>query len=217
VRRGRLVAVAPRLALALLGGCGAAASATRTAGSPHLLAVLAAGGIQPLLDRYAALHPGVRIELQQLTWQSGLEKIEAAVAAGTAPDLCELGSTWLPRFAADGVLADLTAVAAPLEPHFVLWEPARRAGRTYGLPWVVGTRALFVNRALLAQAGLDPSRPPGTWDELLAAAARIAALGRHHGFARRGALRPVQEVHAVRSGTAARCWPPVRARPSTRR
>jgi multiple sugar transport system substrate-binding protein len=133
--------------------------------------------IQPLLDRYAADHPGVRVELQQLTWQSGLEKIEAAVAAGTAPDLCELGSTWLPRFAAEGVLADLTPVAARLEPAFVLWEPARRAGRTYGLPWVVGTRALFVNRALMRQAGLDPARPPGTWEELLAAAARIDSLG----------------------------------------
>jgi multiple sugar transport system substrate-binding protein len=139
--------------------------------------------IRPLLDRFEAEHPGIRVELQQLTWQSGLEKIEASVAAGTAPDLCELGSTWLPRFAGSGVLADLTAVAEPITAEYLQWEAARHEGRIYGLPWVVGTRALFLNQALFRQAGLDPSRPPVTWEDLIQAAARIDALGTDiHGY-----------------------------------
>lgn len=139
--------------------------------------------IRPLLDRFESEHPGIRVELQQLTWQSGLEKIEAAVAAGLQPDLCELGSTWMPRFAASQVLADLTDAAEPMVKDYRQWEPARHGGRIYGLPWVVGTRALFYNRALFRQAGLDPDHPPLTWDELVTAATRIDALGPEiHGF-----------------------------------
>jgi multiple sugar transport system substrate-binding protein len=133
--------------------------------------------IRPLLDRFETENPGIRVELQQLTWQSGLEKIEAAIAAGTTPDLCELGSTWLPRFAAAGVLADFTAVAEPIAGDYLQWEPAQHGGRIYGLPWVVGTRALFLNRSLFRQAGLDPTQAPVTWEELIDAATRIDALG----------------------------------------
>jgi multiple sugar transport system substrate-binding protein len=50
-------------------------------------------------------------------------------------------------------------------------------GKSYGLPWAVGTRALFWNKALFARAGLDTSKAPETWDELLAASRKINALG----------------------------------------
>ncbi len=139
--------------------------------------------IRPLVDRFEAENPGIVVELEQLTWQAGQEKIQAALAAGNAPDLCELGSTWLPRFAADGVLVDVSAVADTLAGKYMQWEPARHAGKVYGLPWVVGTRALFYNRELFGRAGLDPVRGPETWDELITAATRITALGPEiHGF-----------------------------------
>jgi multiple sugar transport system substrate-binding protein len=53
----------------------------------------------------------------------------------------------------------------------------------YGLPWVLGTRALFYNKQLMAQAGLDSTRPPETWEELHRAAAAIERLGAGvHGY-----------------------------------
>ena len=183
MRRSRLLALVVAGALAgltaavLLGGC---QDRRERAGAPVQLTFWQfwrTEWIRPLLDQFETEHPGIRVELQQLTWQSGLEKIEAAVAAGTAPDLCELGSTWLPRFAAAGVLADLTAVAEPITADYLQWEPARHGGRVYGLPWVVGTRALFLNQNLFRRAGLDPARAPVTWEDLIQAAARIDALG----------------------------------------
>ncbi len=36
---------------------------------------------------------------------------------------------------------------------------------------------LIYNRELFEQVGLDPDRPPATWDEVRAAARKIAALG----------------------------------------
>lgn len=133
--------------------------------------------IEPMVARFEADHPGVRVEVEQLTWKSGLEKIQAAMASGTEPDLCELGSTWLPRFSYEGVLADVSDVYTVDADSFLLWDSGRWEGRVYGLPWVQGSRALFYNRELFRQAGLDPDRPPETWDALLDAARRIDALG----------------------------------------
>jgi multiple sugar transport system substrate-binding protein len=133
--------------------------------------------IEPMVERFEAEHPGVRVEVEQLTWASGLEKIQAALASGTQPDVCELGSTWLPRFSYEGVLADVTEVYEAEVDSFLMWESARLRGRVYGIPWVQGSRALFYNRGLFRRAGLDPDRPPRTWEELLDASRRIHALG----------------------------------------
>jgi ABC-type glycerol-3-phosphate transport system substrate-binding protein len=50
-------------------------------------------------------------------------------------------------------------------------------GRTYGVPEGNYSMGLVYNRKLFQQAGLDPNKPPATWDEVRADAARIAALG----------------------------------------
>jgi multiple sugar transport system substrate-binding protein len=133
--------------------------------------------IQPMVDRFEAEHPGVRVEVEQLTWKSGLEKIQAALAAGTQPDVCELGSTWLPRFSYEGVLADLTHIYDAEVDSFLMWDSAIWKDRVYGLPWVQGSRVLFYNRDLFRRAGLDPGDPPETWNELIEAARAIDALG----------------------------------------
>lgn len=39
-------------------------------------------------------------------------------------------------------------------------------GSVYGLPFVVDNRALFYNKDVFREVGLDPEKPPETWDEL---------------------------------------------------
>ena len=133
--------------------------------------------VQPVLDEFMKANPDVEVRMEQLTWQSGLEKITAAVAAGNVPDLCELGSTWFPRFAHQGALVDWTDSAATLAFDGRAAEMATVGGRTYGVPWLVGTRVLFWNKELFFRAGVDTSRAPATWAELETACRRINALG----------------------------------------
>ena len=133
--------------------------------------------VTPLLQGFEKEHPGWKVQMEQLTWQSGLEKITAAVASGNVPDLCEIGSTWMPRLMASGQLADWTASVSDLQPSLRGWELCTVGGRTRGIPWVMGTRALFYNKTLFARAGLDSTRPPETREELRDAAAAIQKLG----------------------------------------
>jgi multiple sugar transport system substrate-binding protein len=50
-------------------------------------------------------------------------------------------------------------------------------GDYYGLPRTNYSMGLLYNRALFTQAGLDPNKPPATWDEVRTDAKAIAALG----------------------------------------
>ena len=50
-------------------------------------------------------------------------------------------------------------------------------GKTYALPINYYTQGLIYNRDLFKKAGLDPDKPPTTWDEVEADAAKISALG----------------------------------------
>ncbi|MBV7242412.1 extracellular solute-binding protein [Streptomyces sp. MW-W600-10] len=50
-------------------------------------------------------------------------------------------------------------------------------GKTYGVPNVSYSVGLVYNRKLFKDAGLDPDAPPKTWDEVRAAAKKIAGLG----------------------------------------
>jgi multiple sugar transport system substrate-binding protein len=133
--------------------------------------------INPLVEQFEAENPGLEVVVEQLTWQSGQEKITAAVASGKPPDLVELGSTWFPAYAHQGILADWTERTGEMRAEFRLWEMCEAQGRVFGLPWLAGTRALFYNKTLFAEAGLDSSRAPGTWNELLGACKKIDGLG----------------------------------------
>ncbi len=134
------------------------------------------GVIEPLVREFENRNPGITVEIEQLTWQSGLEKIQAAIASGTQPDLCELGSTWVPRFSYEGVLEDLTDVYTAIADSFLMWDSAKWRSRVYALPWVQGSRVLFYNADLYKRAGLDPDHPPETWEDLLVAAREIDGL-----------------------------------------
>ncbi len=133
--------------------------------------------IQPVIDEFEKQNPGVRIRNEQISWRNGLDKIVAAIANQRAPDICELGSTWMGRFMAEGALADVTGYFNDLKPDYLMWEPAPFNGRLYGLPWLIGPRVLFYNRRLFREAGLDPEKPPGTGEERLDAARRIHRPG----------------------------------------
>jgi multiple sugar transport system substrate-binding protein len=139
--------------------------------------------ITPLVQKFEQENPGLKVRVEQLTWDGGKDKITAAIAAGDPPDLCELGSTYMPRFLASGSLSDWSAGVADLKPTLLGWDLCRIGDAVYGLPWELGTRALFYNKTLMARAGLDTTRAPETWDELYRAAERIHALGNGvHGY-----------------------------------
>jgi multiple sugar transport system substrate-binding protein len=123
-----------------------------------------------IIAEFQAQNPSIKVRYETLTWQSGYEKIIMAFASGETPDLLEVGSTWLPRFEDEGAILDVTDDTVDLASDLMMWDMATFAGRRFGIPWLIGSRVLFYNRALFIRAGLSPDRPPATWSDLREAA-----------------------------------------------
>src|SRR3989339_1566458 len=121
---------------------------------------------------------GIQVEVERLTWGDGLNKIITALAADQAPDVIELGSTWVANFSGQGGLLPLEP--GSLKDQLLLWQPATYQGKTFAVPWTLSTAALYYNKTLLAQTGLAP---PADWNQLQAASKAIRSIGPHfYGF-----------------------------------
>ena len=65
-------------------------------------------------------------------------------------------------------------------------EPSVLDGKTYGLPVAASARAMYYNKDAARRRPASP-QPPATWDELVAAAEKVKALGADtYGFALQG-------------------------------
>jgi len=139
--------------------------------------------IQQIVADYEAANPNVKINLTDLTWANGHEKIVVAFSSGKAPDIIELGSDWVAEFSSSGQLADITADVVADSAAFHGWSAGIWGDKIYAHPWILGTRIIFVNRELLRKSGLGEDYIPLNWDELKTACYTIDSLGEnYHGF-----------------------------------
>ena len=134
--------------------------------------------IEAMIDDFEIANPDIKVNLTDLTWANGHEKIVVALASGAGPDVLELGSDWLAQFASTGHLKDLSEHLSDDSSDFHGYSMATFDGKLYGKPWILGTRVLFANRALLNQAGYDTTFAPVTLDQLKGAALKISSLGK---------------------------------------
>jgi len=120
---------------------------------------------------------GIRVDVQQIPWGAAHEKLLTAYVGEALPDVFQVGNTWIPELAALGALDRLddridASTVVERDDYFAgILDTNVIDGVTYGLPWYVDTRVLFVRRDLLAEVGL--ANPPATWEGWLDALVRL--------------------------------------------
>ncbi|MCX2180633.1 extracellular solute-binding protein [Streptomyces sp. SKN60] len=130
------------------------------------------------------LYPNVTIEGRSTPGQC-LEppRFTAMLKAKSQPDVFYTYFTDLPQVLSEDGAADISAyvndktVPALADIDTDVLGSLKQDGKLYGLPTSNYTMGLLINRKLFQQAGLDPDNPPRTWDEVRAAAKKIAGLG----------------------------------------
>ena len=143
--------------------------------------------IGDLLAEFERENPDIDLRVQQIPWLAAHEKLLTAFAGDATPDVCQLGNTWIPEFAAldalepldERISASKFVKSADYFPG--LWQTNQVDGRTYGIPWYADTRLLFYRKDLLKRAGWD--EPPKTWDEWLAAMRDVKGKVNPDGYA----------------------------------
>ena len=151
-----------------------------------------------LLTGFERQHPEIDLEIQKLPWTAAHEKLLTAYAGETLPDVCQLGNTWVPEFAALNALHGLderqqgSTIIAKSD-YFAGFFDSNRVDETlYGIPWYVDTRLLYYRRDLLSQAGFDA--PPTTWEEW---SRMLAAIKELVGPDRYSVLLPINEFEPL--------------------
>lgn len=119
---------------------------------------------------------GITLEVQVVSWNDIDQQSSTMVQNNNPPDILNLNvyASYAKDdllWSADDVLSD--AVKSDLLPNFV--KSGTYEGKMYGMPDLSSARALFYNKDLFAKAGI--AAPPKTWDEFVADAKKISALG----------------------------------------
>ncbi len=122
-----------------------------------------------------------RIEVHFLPISPIDVKLLLAASSGNPPDVAGLWEYSIPDFAEKGALLpldDALAAAHLGADHFLpaYWELGRHRGFTWALPTTPGCIALYYNKKLFREAGLDPERPPRTFAELEAMSRQLTRV-----------------------------------------
>ncbi|MGW6195604.1 extracellular solute-binding protein [Kribbella sp. NPDC055110] len=131
-------------------------------------------------------NPDIKLDPVETIWDA--TTFQAQAAGGQLPDVLNVPFTEPQGLIARKQVADLTKVLkddgllGELNPN-VLKIAQDRSGNVYAVPTAAYSVGLVYNRDLFTKAGLDPDKPPATWDELRADAKQIAQKTGQAGYA----------------------------------
>jgi multiple sugar transport system substrate-binding protein len=173
-------AVQPGTAPAAGTSSGAAASTTPGAEGKKMeawnqMTGVAEKSLRGIIDNYNAKNTiGATVEFVYIPTTTGTQsdpKILTAIAGGNPPALHYADRFTVPQFAAQGFFTNITdnaqkaGVTADKYYPFA-WEETIYKGGNYALPFDTDTRALWYNKDIMQEAGVDPEKPPTNLDEL---------------------------------------------------
>lgn len=136
----------------------------------------------PLMDEMAKEfmkeNPSIKVNVSlQGGYTDMVRKIQASLMANALPDVAMLGQRHgIPNISDSGKLMPLDAVLTPEDRNDIsaqLFNRYSYKGRVMAIPFAISTPVLHINATRFKEAGLNPDKPPATWDELLAAAKKL--------------------------------------------
>lgn len=141
--------------------------------------VAVGGPVTKIVDDMAAAfeqdHPGIRVKpVYSGSYQDTITKVLTAMKGGDAPQVSVLLSTDMYTLIDEDAIVPFDELAQTDDdrawmtgfyPGFM--KNSQTGGQTWGIPFQRSTVVMYWNKALFAEAGLDPQRPPQTWAELV--------------------------------------------------
>jgi len=134
--------------------------------------------LDTIITAFETENPSINVEVETAAFADYFTLLQAGVASGDAPDVFELNYENFVTYAANDTLLDLSSILdadAPFYPRAL--QAFQYEGQQMALPATFSTVLLFYNSDLFDQAGLDYPTADWTWDDAIAAAQTIRALG----------------------------------------
>jgi sn-glycerol 3-phosphate transport system substrate-binding protein len=154
--------------------------------------------IDGLARQFEKEHPGIKVNpIYAGNYDDARIKALAALKAGQSAPLSVLFSIDLHELLEQDVILPWDDIAATAEDKAWLkaFYPALMLngtykGKVYGIPFQRSTIVLYWNKDAFKEAGLDPNKPPASWDEMTQMAAKLVKKDASGNVSRWGVMVP---------------------------
>ncbi|WP_405923657.1 ABC transporter substrate-binding protein [Streptomyces sp. NBC_00035] len=137
-----------------------------------------------LVEEWNAVHPDVKVEYVQGSWDSVHDQLLTSFEGGEAPDIIHDASDDLADFAYGGYLAELGELLPERLKSDIpqrSWETATFGDGIYGVPFLQEPRVLIANAKWLKESGVRIPTPekPWTWEEFRSIVKELSGEGKY--------------------------------------
>lgn len=135
--------------------------------------------IREMADAFQKANPQIKISLEAIGFGEKDKVFSTQAEAGRAPDVAVFNSESMSAFIQRGYLLDVAPFLKRdvADIQSIFYEAAlqyvTREHRTFGVPMQYQPMILAYNTKLFRDAGLDPAKPPRTWEELVSYGKRL--------------------------------------------
>lgn len=131
--------------------------------------------LEKAIDSFNKANPGIKVTGEFVggsgSGQGITDKLTTAINGGNPPDVVLFDRFMVGQWGAAGLFEDITTLAdangVKKEKFYdFAWQEASYKGKLYALPFDTDDRALYYNKKMFKEAGLDPEKPPLTIEDL---------------------------------------------------
>lgn len=146
--------------------------------------------IDKIIEDFEEENPDIEVVAQDYPHDQYQNKIFAAMEAGKGPEIMNIYDAWTADFVDRDYIQpirDEFMKDEEIDDFYVdMVEPNKTDGEYYTLPIAVRSLALFWNKDMFEDAGLDPEEPPETWDELIDISKELTILDSNDKYEQEG-------------------------------
>lgn len=167
-----------KVLLASLAALASTTGLTTAIQAEELTFIVCGDEVQPtwlsFFEEWNAANPDWPVAPESVGWGQCQDKVTTLAAAGSPVDLAYVGSRTLKQLALNDLIVEIPMTEEEKASYYnYVPETVTFDGTQWGIPVAFSTKALFWNKDLFEEAGLDPEVAPKTWEEEIAFAKQI--------------------------------------------
>lgn len=149
----------------------------------HAMSASRMEAVNKIIDSFHVAYPNIKIEPQFTgSYAETLSKAIAAVRTGEAPHIVQVYEVGTQTMLDSGAIVPIFDLEKPGEIDWgkivgPILDYYSIEGQLYSMPFNSSTSMLYFNKDIFEKAGLDPERPPRTFDEVLEMGKKIVESG----------------------------------------
>jgi ABC-type glycerol-3-phosphate transport system substrate-binding protein len=143
----------------------------------HSMSIYQRDALERLVSEYNDSQDDVYVDLVfQGLYNEMKTKLVQAVSSGNEPDIAQVAIEYLDVFTQGGNIEPITDRISADDREDILsqfWGSVSRDREVYAFPFNLSVQVLYYNKDAFRESGIDPDKPPKTWDDVVAYGTRL--------------------------------------------